>query len=300
MAGPSRSADPAPVMDHDAWEMHPAGRTGLQFYDLSHTFGPNAPLWPYFDDVEIKRIHYHAKSGVLSQRVSTVMHCTTHLDAPAHVVEGTPYTDEIPLEQFFGTGVAVSIPKRQWEVITPDDLEAARPEIRPGDFVIINTGWHHHYADNRKYFIYSPGLYKEAGIWLRERGVKAVGVDQQALDHPLATAIGWHPEAPSAPLAPWALDEYLELTGRDPRDDFPEWEPCHRQLLGNGIVGFENVGGDLDEITGRRCTFAAFPIRWQYGDGSIVRLVAIVDPTGEYRIERGAGPDGAGPGAEGA
>src|SRR6266536_3013310 len=140
MAAP-RSADPAPVMDRDAWEMHPAGRTGLEFYDLSHTFGPNAPLWPYFDDVEIKRIHYHAKSGVLSQRISTVMHCTTHLDAPAHVVEGTPYTDEVPLEQFFGTGVAVSIPKKQWEVITPEDLEAARPEIRPGDFVVINTGW---------------------------------------------------------------------------------------------------------------------------------------------------------------
>ena len=86
---------------------------------------------------------------------------------------------------------------------------------------------------------------------------------------------------------PWALAEYRELTGRDPRDDFPEWEPCHRQLLGNGIVGFENVGGDLDKVTGRRCTFAAFPIRWQYGDGSIVRLVAIVDPTGDYRIERG-------------
>ena len=150
-----------------------------------------------------------------------------------------------------------------------------------------HTGWHHHYADTRRYFIYSPGLYKEAGIWLRERGVKAVGVDQQALDHPLATAIGWHPEAPSAPLAPWALDEYRELTGRDPREDFPEWEPCHRQPLGNGIVGFENVGGDLDKVTGRRCTFAAFPIRWQYGDGSIVRLVAMIDPTGEYRIEGG-------------
>jgi Putative cyclase len=85
---PTRSGSgPAPVMTGEEWKMHPAGRTGLEFYDLSHTFGPNAPLWPYFEDVEIKRIHYHAKSGVLSQRVSTVMHCTTHLDAPAHVVE---------------------------------------------------------------------------------------------------------------------------------------------------------------------------------------------------------------------
>ena len=59
--------------------------------------------------------------------------------------------------------------------------------------------------------------------------------------------------------------------------------------LGNGIVGFENVGGQIDAVTGRRVTFAAFPWRWEMGDGCIVRLVAILDPTGEYRIETGAG-----------
>ena len=68
-------------------------------------------------------------------------------------------------------------------------------------------------------------------------------------------------------------------------DDFPEWEPCHRAILSKGIYGFENVGGDLDKVTGKRVTFAAFPWRWVGGDGCIVRLVAIVDPTGSYRIE---------------
>ena len=63
-------------------------RTGLEFYDLSAPFGHNAPLWPYFEDVKIERFHYHAKSGVLSQKITTVMHCTTHADAPAHVIEG--------------------------------------------------------------------------------------------------------------------------------------------------------------------------------------------------------------------
>ena len=54
-----------------------------------------------------------------------------------------------------------------------------------------------------------------------------------------------------------------------------------------GHLGFENVGGELDKVTGRRVTFAAFPWRWINGDGCIVRLVAIVDPTGDYRIETG-------------
>jgi kynurenine formamidase len=32
--------------------------------------------------------------------------------------------------------VAVSIPKRRWEVITAEDLENARPRIEPGDIVM--------------------------------------------------------------------------------------------------------------------------------------------------------------------
>jgi kynurenine formamidase len=260
------------------------GRTGLQFFDLSHPWGHNAPLWPYFPDVKIERFHYHAKSGVLSQQITTFMHCTTHTDAPAHVIEGTRFIDEVPLESYFGTGVVVSIPKGKWEVITAEDLENARPEIRPGDIVIVNTGWHRYYGDSRKYFVESPGTYDEAGAWLKEKGVKGFGIDCQALDHPLGTAIG---PQPNGPLVPEVIDEYRELTGREVTDDFPLWEPCHRHLLGNGIVGFENVGGQIDEVTGKRVTFAAFPWRWTQGDGCIVRLVAMIDPTGEYRIERG-------------
>jgi kynurenine formamidase len=88
---------------------------------------------------------------------------------------------------------------------------------------------------------------------------------------------------------PSVVDEYREHTGREVTDDFPYWEPCQRALLGNGIVGFENVGGDIDAVTGKRVTFAAFPWRWVKGDGCIVRLVAIIDPSGEYRLETGNG-----------
>jgi kynurenine formamidase len=248
------------------------GKTKL--VDLSHPFGANCPLWPYFEDVKIERVHYHAKSGVLSQKITTVMHCTTHADSPAHVIEGTPYTHEIPLEKYYGTGVVVDIPKGRWGVITPEDLEKARPKIEKNDIVIIHTGWYKKYSDSKEYFAYSPGLYDEAGKWFVDRGVKAVGVDQQALDHPLGTAIG--PHGPG-PLLPDVCAEYKKETGRDVIEDFPLWEPCHRHLLGNGIMGWENVGGDLDQVVGMRVTIAGFPIRWVNGDGSIVRLVAIVD-----------------------
>ena len=258
---------------------------GLEFYNLSHRFGYQSPNWPYFEDVKIERIHYMAKSGVLSQRITTSMHNTTHIDAPAHVIQGTPFIDEVPLPHFFGSGIVVSIPKKKWEPITYDDLEkAAGKVVRPRDVVIVNTGWHHQYEDSEDYFCRAPGFVKSAGEWFVEKKVKVVGHDTQANDHPLATAIG--PQR-NGPLHPHLAEEYKEWSGgRDWKDDFPEWEPVHRILFKNGILGIENVGGDLDKVTGRRCTFAFFPWNWDRGDGCIIRLVAIVDPKGSYRIEK--------------
>ena len=71
---------------------------------------------------------------------------------------------------------------------------------------------------------------------------------------------------------------------------FASQDEAIKALQGFAIIvgmGIENVGGDIDKVTGKRCTFAYFPWNWDRGDGCIVRLVAIVDPTGKYRIERG-------------
>ena len=122
-------------------------------FDLSNPWGHNVPLWPYFPDVKIERFHYHAKSRVLSQQITTFMHCSTHTDAPAHVIAGKPFIDEVPLDRFYGTAVIVDIPKKKWEVITPKDLEKARPKIEKDDIVIINSGWHRKWGDNTDYFV---------------------------------------------------------------------------------------------------------------------------------------------------
>jgi len=55
------------------------------------------------------------------------------------------------------------------------------------------------------------------------------------------------------------------------------WEPCHKLLLGNYIVGVENLGGDLEKVVNKCFRFFAFPIRWHLGDGSMVRCVAEID-----------------------
>lgn len=261
--------------------------TGLRFFELSHPWGHNSPTWPGNEDIKIERITYHAKFGVMTQRIVTVMHTGTHVNAPIHLVQGGEFVGEFSPDTFFGNGVVVSIPKGKWELITADELKAAEPEIQPGDIVLINTGWHHKYSDSQEYFGHAPGLDKGAGEWLADRNVKLVGVDTAAVDHPLATSLGPHRNGPQIK---YLLPQYKEATGREAIEDFPEWNPAHKAILAAGIPTIENVGGDVDEVTGKRCTFHAYPWRWMEGDACVVRLLAIHDPAGEYRVEPGTNP----------
>jgi kynurenine formamidase len=260
------------------------GAGSLQFFNLSHPWGHGMPQWPSRANLNVRVVEFHAKDGLLVQQFEGIMHRGTHMDAPIHVAENTPTLTGYPLWRFFGTGVAVSIPKGKWGVVTPKDLERAEPKIRKNDIVMINTGSHRNYGDNPDYFAYSPGLYKEAAEWLVERGVKLVGIDVQALDHPLGTFLGPHGPGPAQPH----LDvEYKAETGRHIIEDFPYWEPAHKIMMTNGIPGIENIGGDIDAITGRRCTFFAFPWRWPEGEGCALRVVAVLDPKQAFRFETG-------------
>src|SRR5262249_10801306 len=162
---------------------------GLQFFDLTQPYGHGIPQWPggaaAARGLAVNIVQFHAPDAVLVQCVEGIMHRGTHMDAPIHVVEDAPTITGYELWRFFGTGVAVSIPKSKWEVVTPDDLEKARPRIEPNDIVMINTGSHRLYGDNDDYFAYSPGLYKEAAEWLGGEKGKMVGIDGQGLDHGL-------------------------------------------------------------------------------------------------------------------
>jgi kynurenine formamidase len=258
---------------------------GLRFYDLSERWGHGMPEWPSVPSLRINPLQFHALNGQQVLEFDGIMHRGTHMDAPIHVEADQPYMTDYELWRFFGTGVAVSIPKGKWGVVTPDDLENATPRIEAGDIVMINTGSHRNWGDNDEYFAYSPGLYKEAAEWLVERKVKLVGIDVQALDHPLGTRIVAHGNGPSHPHI---MDEYRAETGRDVMEDFPHWEPAHKTMLLAGIPGIENVGGELDQVTGKRCTFMAFPWRYPQGEGCGIRVVAVIDPDQSFRIETGA------------
>jgi len=140
------------------------------------------------------------------------------------------------------------------------------------------------YSDSKEYFGHAPGLSKAAAVWLAAKNVKLVGIDTATIDHPLATSIGPHRNGPQIP---YLLPEYRAATGREAIQDFPDWNPAHKALLARSIPTIENVGGDLDAVTGKRCTLQGFPWDWQEGDACVIRLVAMLDPSGKLRFESG-------------
>ncbi len=251
-----------------------------KIYDLSEIFGRNIPLWPwtgFMQDVIIQRVAYPERDRFgyvhkYTNVITTKFHASTHMDAPVHVIEGGVTIEKIPLESCYGTGVIVDLRHlKKWDVITPEVLENAKPKIEPGDWVVLNTGWHRFWrVKNYQYMSHYPGLYKEGAEWLVAKKIKGVAITGGALDHPCA-------HYPLEKNQPWLYEEYKRETGKDPNEEFPIYEPSHYALLGNGICGIECAGGDVDLVTGRRATIAAFPIRFEEGDASIVRLVAIVE-----------------------
>ncbi len=258
--------------------------SGLRLFELSHVWGVGAPSMPGDDDVRMYRSVKHAQHGVMTHRIRMVMHSGTHMNAPLHLIQRGAAVGQIALEHLFGNGVVLSVPKGMWGLVTAEDLEAAAPGVRRGDFVVIVTGWHHKYADSLEYFGDSPGLSKEAAEWLAARGVKLVAVDTPQVDHPLATSLGPHR---GGPLMNRLVPKYEEATGRRAKDDFPEWNAAHRTLLAAGIPTIEQVGGDVDDLLGKRATFQGAPWKWDQGDACPVRFVAMIDPGGNCRIDSG-------------
>jgi len=223
------------------------------------------------------------------------------------------YTHEMPIDAYTGEAICLPVEIEPWGLITDKHLDEAckkigfDPKELEGMVLCIETGMHKLYDDSKAYYHYAAGVGVEAGRWIVKYKPRCVAMDCQALDHPLHTAMGNNGMtrmnllgATGNPLheeykmlfgenanAEFDKFEYIRIHGQEAYDkkfgDLEEfgnwgtWEPCHKLMLGNGIVGVENLGGDLAKVSGKRFKFICFPLRWFMGDGSMARCVAEID-----------------------
>ena len=223
------------------------------------------------------------------------------------------YTHEMPVDAYTGEAVCLPIEIERWGLIGPKHLEAAceKAGIRTNELesmvLCLNTGMHRKFDDSKEYYHYSCGTGIDAGRWFVEKKVKCVAMDMQALDHPLHTAMGnngmtrmnligasgypiteeYTQQFGEEAYAEFDKFTYIKVHGKEAYDKkfgdleaigcWGTWEPCHKMMLGHGIVGVENLGGNLDKVSGKRFRFYCFPLRWYLGDGSMARCVAEID-----------------------
>lgn len=210
-----------------------------------------------------RRLFPEGFRGWANDSIRMGVHSSTHIDAPWHYHhtsgEGPARTiDQIPLEWCYGPGVVIDVShKPDFELITVADLEADLDRtgavIEPGTIVLIRTG-RDRLAGTSEITEKGTGMSREATLWLVDKGVKVIGIDQWGFDLPL----GWMAR---------------EAKKRNDRDFFwqahlvgREKEYCHIEQMVN-----------LGSLPASGFKVAVFPLKIEGASASPARVVAIFE-----------------------
>jgi len=243
--GPREEAGAA--MDQDAgpaawqgWAAPPA--RGRAWIDLSHRLSAAVPRVATFPAPGFSKLLSLPQDPLSVTEIRMVAHVGTHLDAPAHFIPGGPAIDQIPLDRLHGQGVVWHVGREAGETIGPEDLDAASPPARPGDMVLLDTGWSRH-AGTAAYDDH-PWLSAAAATWLVGRRASLVGLDLPTPDLPVprrpAQGFGW---------------------------------PVHKILLSRGVLIAEHLTG-LPPLAGQRVEIIIGALSIEGADGAPARVLA--------------------------
>ncbi len=147
--------------------------------DLSVPINSKTPVYPGDPQLRIKSAGQISEDGFNYHVVTIGTHVGTHIDAPSHMLEDGKTLDQIPLEQFFGRGVVISVKNKKFEL---KDVKSAN--IQANDIVFFYTGMIDQYHDAKEYFENYPQIPEDIARYLIDKKVKMIGVDMCSPDHP--------------------------------------------------------------------------------------------------------------------
>jgi kynurenine formamidase len=238
------STDSAPGTGWRGWSTSETSRTvpdaAGAWIDLSWPLSPVVPRLASFPPPRIEHIASIPDDPLNVTELSMVVHVGTHVDSPRHFYSDGPALEDVALARLMGAGVAWKIDTPLDGTIEPEDLERSRPELEPGDILLLDTGIAK-YAGTPDYHRHA-GLSEAAAEWLVEKKVKLLAVD-------MAT-----PE--------------MALERRPPGFDWP----VHHTLLRDGVLIAEQVV-NAGSLVGRRAEFLFLPLNIVGGDGAPARAL---------------------------
>lgn len=126
--------------------------------DLTHTLTPQTPVWPGNEPFAHEVVRSYGEHGFYAQALSVWEHTGTHLDAPAHFIEGAETAEFLPVANLVAPLVVIDISARAAEdpdaSVTPDDVDAweqEHGEIPAGAFVAMHSGWAQFIGDAERF-----------------------------------------------------------------------------------------------------------------------------------------------------
>lgn len=262
----------------------------VKVYDLTQNLSIHTPPWPSYMPLGIqyfKRIAgAHMGQGANGQIITTSNHVGTHMDGEIHFHASGRAIGQVPLNEWLGQGVVVDISDEvgDYDLYSPEML-TKKVEIKKGDILIINTGYHKYGwdqedADELRYFVKHPGPAPDFHKWVIDMKLKWIGVDCGSADHPMNTIIKkWHPdlfiEAEKKIKAKYnkIWDELF------PQDEY--YQVMHLKLFPQKIVHAECLGGDIDKLNNKRVWIGCFPLKGIELESSMCRIVAFMPPDGK-------------------
>ncbi len=253
----------------------------MKFIDLSIPLGVGTPPWPTYIPLQVQYFKRLAPNGANGQVLTHSNHVGTHLDGEIHFY--TPGKDmaELDLEFLVHEGAIVDLSDiaGDYDVYTSEMVEE-RVEVKEGDILIINTGFHRYGwdqpgADEVRYMVKHPGPDREFAEWAKKKKLRWIGVDCGSADHPMNTKIReWMPKQ-----AKEADQHFQKKYGKKLDEFFTEekYQLMHIEMFSHGIIHAECIGGDVDLLLNQRATIGFFPWKFVDGEASIGRCVAMVE-----------------------
>ena len=146
------------------------------FVDLSVRLDNATPAYPGDPRILIKESAAIERDGYLGHEVSLGTHTGTHIDAPAHMLEGHKTLDAFTADSFVGRGKCL-------DVTHGFDMEKIKAAgIEAHDIVLFHTGMSERYYEP-EYFTDYPVMPVEIAEYLVEKSVKMVGLDTCSADN---------------------------------------------------------------------------------------------------------------------
>jgi kynurenine formamidase len=253
----------------------------MKIIDLSIPLGVGTPPWPTYIPLQVQYFKRLAPNGANGQVVTHSNHVGTHLDGEIHFY--TPGKDmaELDFDYLVHDGAIVDLSDiaGDYDVYTSEMIEE-RVEVKEGDILIINTGFHRYgwdqpTADEVRYMVKHPGPDREFAEWAKKKKIRWIGVDCGSADHPMNTKIrDWMPKEAKA-----ADQHFQKKYGKKLEEYYSEdkYQLMHIEMFNHGIIHAECLGGDIDLLLNQRAQIGFFPWKFVDGEASIGRCVAMVE-----------------------